>query len=490
MATPFHVTRPVREEPVLPAGSDTAPTAAAAGQFARVLARVRAILADRSDSRLAQLVAGKVFLLRVATAMIALGSQVLLARWMGRFEFGVYIYVWTWVLMIGSLSDVGLSTAARRFIPEYAELGDTDALRGFLTGGRWLALGVATAIAAVAAIGVTLLGPWIDNFAVIPLYLACVIIPITGVSALQTGIAQSYNWPMLALVPFFIGRQVLLTAAVGAAWFLGYAVSATMAMIVAIVATWAVTAVQIVLLNRRLTAVVPKGPKTYAPRTWLGTSLPILVVEGFYLMLTYVDIIALERFQPPGEVAVYYAAARILAVVAFVYFAIAGATTHKFTQYYVAGNHERLASFFNETIRWTFWPSLAACGMILIFGRLLLSLFGAGFTSGYLVMFILAVGMMARAAVGPAERLLNMLGDRKQCAGVYALAFAINLGLCIVLIPRLGIEGAATATSTALVVESILLFLMTRRRLGHHVFILRQGGAGQAAQIASLRFFP
>ncbi len=218
---------------------------------------------------------------------------------------------------------------------------------------------------------------------------------------------------------------------------------------------------------------MPKGPKRYAPRTWLGTSLPILMVEGFYLMLTYVDIIALERFQPPGEVAVYYAAARILAVVAFVYFAIAGATTHKFTQYYVAGNHERLASFFNETIRWTFWPSLAACGMILIFGRPLLSLFGAGFTSGYLVMFILAVGMMARAAVGPAERLLNMLGERKQCAGVYALAFAINLGLCVVLIPRLGIAGAATATSTALVVESILLFLMTRRRLGHHVFILR-----------------
>ena len=227
------------------------------------------------------------------------------------------------------------------------------------------------------------------------------------------------------------------------------------------------------MLNRRLASIVPPGPKRYAPRTWLGTSLPILMVEGFYLMLTYVDILALERFRPPEEVAVYYAAARILAVVAFVYFAIAGATTHKFTEYYVAGNHERLAKFFNETIRWTFWPSLAACAMILAFGRPLLSLFGAGFTSGYLVMFILAVGMLARAAVGPAERLLNMLGERKQCAGIYALAFAINLGLCIVLIPRLGIEGAAVATSTALIVESILLYLVTRRRLGYHVFILR-----------------
>ena len=74
---------------------------------ARILARLKPMLAEGSDSRLAQLVAGKVFLVRVGSALLALVSQVLLARWMGSFEFGIYIYVWTWVLMIGALSDVG-----------------------------------------------------------------------------------------------------------------------------------------------------------------------------------------------------------------------------------------------------------------------------------------------------------------------------------------------------------------------------------------------
>ena len=101
-----------------------------------------------SDSRLAQLFAGKVFLVRVASAVLALASQVLLARWMGSFQFGIYIYVWTWVLMIGALSDIGLSSASRRFIPEYTELKSLDRLRGFLTGSRWLAFGIATAIGA------------------------------------------------------------------------------------------------------------------------------------------------------------------------------------------------------------------------------------------------------------------------------------------------------------------------------------------------------
>jgi O-antigen/teichoic acid export membrane protein len=128
-------------------------------------------------------------------------------------------------------------------------------------------------------------------------------------------------------------------------------------------------------------------------------------------------------------------------------------------------------------MRWTFWPSLGACAVILALGRPLLSLFGASFTTGYGVMFILAIGMLSRAAVGPAERLLNMLGERKLCAATYAAAFAINLVLCLVLIPRLGIEGAAVATSTALAFESVLLYRIAKRRLGFHVFIL---GGGQS----------
>ena len=86
-------------------------------------------------------------------------------------------------------------------------------------------------------------------------------------------------------------------------------------------------------------------------------------------------------------------------------------------------------------------------------------------------MFILAAGLLARAAIGPIERLLNMLGEQRVCAMVYASAFAINLALCIVLIPHFGPAGAAIATATALTIESIMLFVVTRNRLGFHVFI-------------------
>jgi O-antigen/teichoic acid export membrane protein len=453
--------------------SSTGPAAAPSPPLtlSGAIARIKAILAERSDSRIAQLMAGKVFLVRVANAILALLSQVLLARWMGSFEFGVYIYVWTWVLMIGALSDMGLSSAARRFIPEYTELKAFDRLRGFLTGSCWLAFAIATAIAAIGVIGVFFITPWLDNFVVIPLYLACVMIPIYGVAQVASGIASSYDWPNLAFLPFYIIRTSAIIVLMGAAWLVGAPTDAITALIISIVTIYGITIGQMIVLNRRLKVKVPAGPKTYEVKAWLATSLPIFVVEGFYLLLTYVDILALEHFRSPDDVAVYFAGARLLAIVAFVYFAIAGATTHKFTEYHVAGDQQRLAAFFAETIRWTFWPSLAVCAAILAFGKPLLYLFGSNFQDGYPVMFILAVGMLARAAVGPAERLLNMLGDRKKCAAVYAGAFAINLILCIVLIPRLGIEGAGISTSTALVVESIFLYVIARRRLGLHVLM-------------------
>ena len=82
---------------------------------------------------LVQRLAGTVFLIRVVSAALAFGSQVLLARWMGTFEFGVYVYVWTWVLLIGQAIDFGLGTAAQRFIPEYRERGLLALLRGFIS---------------------------------------------------------------------------------------------------------------------------------------------------------------------------------------------------------------------------------------------------------------------------------------------------------------------------------------------------------------------
>jgi O-antigen/teichoic acid export membrane protein len=109
--------------------------------------------------------------------------------------------------------------------------------------------------------------------------------------------------------------------------------------------------------------------------------------------------------------------------------------------------------------------------VLLALGEPLLRMFGKDFVGGYHLMFIIAIGLLARASVGPAERLLNMLGERRRCAYVYAGSFLLNVVLCFVLIPRYGAVGAATASATALVFESVWLFLVAKYRLSLHCLV-------------------
>lgn len=92
-------------------------------------------------------------------------------------------------------------------------------------------------------------------------------------------------------------------------------------------------------------------------------------------------------------------------------------------------------------------------------------------------MFILAIGPLARATVGPVERLLNMVGEQRACAVVYASAFSCNIALCVVLIPLFGVAGAAVAISGAMILEAALLYWVARERLGLHGFIWRPKSA-------------
>ena len=342
----------------------------------RLATRARGWLNDRSHSSLAQRMAGAAFLVRVASAGLIYLTQVLLARWMGSYEFGIYVYVWTWVLLVGGLFDFGLAQSAQRFIPEYTERRRRDLLRGFLSGSRWLAAGVSTLVAILAIGAVYLLRDWLDHYLVVPLLLACLCLPFYALSGVQDGIGRSYNWLMVGLAPPYILRPMLLIVIMAIAYGSGFAVNSITAMIAAVGATWLTALVQLLLLNRQLGIEVERGPKVYEVKTWLATSVPILLVESFYLMLTYTDILLLKHFRSPEEIAVYYAAAKTLALVAFVNFSVSAAVAHRFTEYHVSGDHDRLSAFLRDSIRWTFWPSLAATALILLLGKPFLWLFG------------------------------------------------------------------------------------------------------------------
>jgi O-antigen/teichoic acid export membrane protein len=441
----------------------------APGFIARLRTRGRAVLSGEQFA--AQRMAGTAFLIRVAGAAIVFFSQVLLARWMGSSEFGSYVYATTWLMLVGDIIHLGLPLTAQRYIPEYTLRSDFDRLRGFIFGSRWIVFATATAVASAGAVLVHMFGHSLDRGTVLPIYFACVALPLYALSNMLDGLARSYDAVKVALLPPFVLRPALLIAVIVLVCALGHTADAIIAMAAYTLAIWGTTLLQLALLDREIKRNVPAGPRQYDVRGWLATSLPVLTVWMFFLLLTYTDVLVLRQFRSPDEVAHYFAATKILALVFFVYFSVSAAVAHRFAALHVAGNREALAKFAASTVRWTFWPSLAATLVVLTLGKPILWLFGPGFVVAYPLLFILAASLIARAAVGPAERILNMSGEQRICALVYAVALAINLAGAFALAPRFGATGVAAAIAIAIIVESIMLFVIAKRRLGLHLFI-------------------
>ena len=448
-----------------------APSAAAlpTGVTARMRSKLGRLLGGSSEASVTKRLAGTIFIIRVVSAAMAYLSQILLARWMGGSDYGIYVYVWTWVLLLGSMMDFGIAASAQKIIPEYRTRGEHALLRGFLFGGRWMTFVVSAAVSALLAGVVKLLSPWIGAGEIVPLYIGCLTLPAFVVANTQDGIARSHDWMRLGLMPQFVVRQALIIGFTAGAFVLGLHLGATVAMIASAGAVWIAMIGQMLVLNRRLGSHIEPGPKAYDFRGWLAISLPILLVESFYLLLSYTDVLVLQQFRSSAEVGVYFAVVKTLALVSFIHYAMSATTAHRFAEYHALGDKPRLAAYVAHSIKWTFWPSLAATVVLLAFGKPLLWLFGSQFVSGYDIMFIAAIGLVVRSAIRPVERLLNMLGHQRICALAYALAFVMNVVLCIALVPRFGGHGAAAATSISLVFETVLLFWIVRQRLGLHV---------------------
>jgi len=365
--------------------------------------------------------------------------------------------------------DFGISASAQKIIPEYRTAGEHALLRGFLAGSRWMTFAVSSAASLLLACVVKALAPWIEANAIVPLYIGCITLPAFVVANTQDGIARSHDWMRLGLMPQFILRQALIIGITAGAVVLGFNLGVTAAMIASAGAVWIAMIGQMLVLNRRLALHIEPGATAYDFRGWLSISLPILLVESFYLLLSYTDVLVLQQFRTSEEVGVYFAVVKTLALVSFIHYAMSATTAHRFAEYHALGDKDRLSAYVAHAINWTFWPSLVATIVLLAMGKPLLWLFGPQFVIGYDIMFVAAIGLVVRSAIGPVERLLNMLGHQHICAAAYAFAFVMNVILCVVLVPRFGGHGAAAATSISLAFETVLLFWIGRVRLGLHV---------------------
>ena len=451
---------------------------------ARATGIADAIASGDDEAARAQRMALFAFAVRILSALIAYGSQVYLARVMGAYEYGIFVLVWVTAVICGGVACLGYPSAVVRFVPRYLFEGDRSGVRGIVFGARVMAFAAATALAGLAGLVLWALGDRVESIYVWPFALGLVCLPMLALGDVQDGISRAFSFKGLALTPTFILRPTLILLFMVVALALDYRACAQTALGASIFACWVSALVQLVLLNRAVARRVERGRRAIRVRTWMTVALPIFLVEGFFQLLTNVDILMVGRFMEPSEVAVYFAAVKTLALVHFVYFAVKAGSAQRYSHYHSAGDHEAYSLFVAQTVKWTFWPSLLMSAVVLAAAPLLLSLFGEGFARGAPLLFVLVIGIVARATVGPAEAVLTMSGQQNACAVAYGVTLVVNVALNASLIPAYGLMGAAVATTCALCFEAAALYALVLRRLGLRMFVLhahRAAAPGAAA---------
>jgi len=291
-----------------------------------------------------------------------------------------------------------------------------------------------------------------------------------------------------------IGRSVLQLAAVAAVTALGG--SAEM-----VVLAWAgpylfallVATVWLLLLLRRLQRRAGAAPPTdFGPvedsggraigvtREFWSYTGPRALATIAQTALKRSDIVMVAALRSPAEAAVYAAASRFVTLGQVGVQALQQALAPQLSAMFARGEKHHAQSIYHVTTTWSImmaWPVYITCAIL---APVVLLLFGEGYTDGTPVVVLLSAAMLVSVACGSVDTVVLMSGRSWLSLLNTVAALVVNVALNLLLIPSLGILGAAIAWAVAIVLRNVMPVVQIHYLLGMSPF-----GAGSALAAGS-----
>ena len=413
-------------------------------------------------------------LLRVANAALALATSVLLARLLGPEGYGIYAFAFSLVGLLSLPAQAGLPTLLVREVARYEVDGRWGLMVGLLRRSNQAVALVTLIIAtgAVAFMSLTGVRPGSPSGATFIAALA--LLPLMALGNLRGAALRGLRKVVEGQLPEFLLRPGLFAALLGLALVTrhrrslsGLELTPPVAMALHAAAALVAYLIGIWLLRRGM----PKPAKAAAPEfdmpVWLHSVAPLTLLAGMQLVSNQMDIVLLGVLKPASEVGIYRVAWQVSLPVMFALTAVNLVAGPHFARAYHAGARDQLQRLATWSARVAVAAALPTAAVLILFGRPLLAyVFGDEFAAGGTALALLCVGQLCNAVAGSVGTVLNMTGHERDTVIGVGIAAATNLVLNLILIPLLGIEGAALATMTSMIVWNGILFTRVRRKLG------------------------
>ncbi len=195
---------------------------------------------------------------------------------------------------------------------------------------------------------------------------------------------------------------------------------------------------------------------------WNVEALRATTSFGFYVGIgnavgflnTQIDSIFIGYYLDPLEVGIYAVSVVLAQSLLLVPSAVQRVTAPVTATLHAKKDIEGLRELFSSTLRKSFFLTATSAIFLAVSGPFVIDvLFGKDFNASYIPLLILLCGYVFGASFGAVGATLSSIGKVHVPVRVSAVCLLLNIILNMVLIPTLGIAGAALATITTMMVN-------------------------------------
>ena len=401
--------------------------------------------------------------LRVAGLLLSYAAHILLSRSLGLHGYGQYVVALGWVMVLTLPARLGLDYSALRYVTVYLDRGDKADLHGFLRVSLG-AVAIASLVVGTAMFFVgTVAGRSIDRSTLLAAATLVLPLALLGVMSVAMRIAKQ-----IFASQFYdqvLRPGLLLVLLLGWVLLGRDRDSATAMMLTSLAALVALLALAVHF--RATFADSWAARPNYAEcRGWFTLSVPLLGIALSQEALNQLEIILLGSLADTRAAGLFAAASRLTSLTAFALAAFGIVSGPMIASAYHRSDFGELHHITKLTTRLALSFSVLVGIVFVIGGRFLLGLFGPEFTSAYPVLLILLIGGVVNASTGIVAYLVTLTGREKVALAIFLSALAVSLASNLLLIPRMGVLGAAIASTTALSFWNIAMLVYVRRTIG------------------------
>lgn len=413
-----------------------------------------------------------VFLFRIVGAASVYFTQVVIARWLGPESLGIYVYAFSWLVMLGIITGVGFPAACYRFIGHALAHDQPGIIAGFIRRStQWVSYG-SILVGIVAALVIYFVPGIVEQAYVLPLVIAILTVPLMALITLKNSIAQAFSWIDLAVVPHDAARPLAFFLILLCLWWLLPDVGLSTVMVVQFFVMLTTLWVLSRQLKKRVRVAIGAPQPQYETRTWLRASSPLLIIVLVGSYFSEVNMIVAGSYLAAEDLAVFNAAFRTAFMIGFGITAVDTITLPNAARFYASGDMPALQRVLNHAAALKVAGASIALLLFVVFGNWVLALFGEGFDQGYLSMIILGVAMLIVAGTGAVAELLSISGYQDHCLYVFTAAFFMVTALHAILIPRFGLLGASLSVLLTVLMYTTWLHVIVIRKMKVHPSML------------------